>query len=60
MEPSPGVGASITNMTYAFTFNGVGYGGHYHAEARATDISSIGSATIPTVDFSTAGSPATS
>ena len=54
---APATGASITNMTYAFSFNGVKYNGHYHAEARATDISSIVSATIPTVDFSTAGSP---
>ena len=54
---APAAGASITNMTYAFTFNGVRYGGHYHAEVRATDISSIVSATIPTVDFSTAASP---
>jgi trimeric autotransporter adhesin len=50
-------GTSITNMIYGYTFNGAAYNGHYHAEVRATDISAIGSATIPTVDFSTAGSP---
>ena len=54
---APAMGASITNMTYAFTFNGSAYNGHYHAEVRGTDISSIASVTIPTVDFSTAGSP---
>jgi DNA-binding beta-propeller fold protein YncE len=54
---APATGTSITNMTYAFAFNGVAYNGHYHAEVRGTDISSITSATIPTVDFSTAGSP---
>ena len=54
---APASGASTTNMTYSFAFNGVQYNGHYHAEVRGTDMSSIVSATIPTVDFSTAGSP---
>ncbi len=54
---APVSGASITSMTYSFAFNGADYDRHYHAEVRGTDISSIASATIPVVDFSTAGSP---
>jgi DNA-binding beta-propeller fold protein YncE len=50
-------GTSITNLTYKFAFVGSVYNGHYTASVRAIDMSSITSATTPTVSFTTAGSP---
>ena len=50
-------GPTLTSMSYSFAFIGTAYGRHYTATVRAVDISSITSATTPSVSFSTAGSP---
>jgi hypothetical protein len=50
-------GPTITSMSYSFAFVGARYDGHYTATVRAVDISSIASATTPSVSFTTAGSP---
>ncbi|HEX6845143.1 MAG TPA: Ig-like domain-containing protein [Actinomycetota bacterium] len=50
-------GTSITSMTFTYPFVGATYGRSYHAEARATDVSSITSGTNATVAFTTGGSP---
>jgi DNA-binding beta-propeller fold protein YncE len=49
---APMVGASSASVTYAGTFVGIRYGGHYTAYARSTDVSGMVSAATPSVSFS--------
>jgi DNA-binding beta-propeller fold protein YncE len=48
-------GATTTSMTWTYPFVGAVYDGGYSAEVRAVDVSSIHSATNPTVAFTTGG-----
>ena len=51
---APMAGSSSASVSYAYTFVGVRYGGHYTATARSTDVTWMISASTPSVSFSIA------